>query len=93
MKIFETSITASDVDTIKEVLLSGNLGFGENVSKLEKLYSKFSKKTYNTATNSASAAAYIIFSYLKELYGVCDVYTTSLGFVSPAWTGKHWAIM
>jgi len=88
MKIFETSISSSDTAKINEVLIEGNLGFGENVSKLEKEYSKFSKKNYNIATNSASAAAYIIFSYLKELYGTCDVYTTSLGFVSPAWAAK-----
>jgi dTDP-4-amino-4,6-dideoxygalactose transaminase len=88
MKIFETSISSSDTAKINEVLIEGNLGFGENVSKLEEEYVKFSKKSYNIATNSASAAAYIIFAYLKELYGTCDVYTTSLGFVSPAWAAK-----
>jgi len=38
--------------------------------------------------NSASAAAYAIFSYLFEQYGECDVYTPSLGFTSPSWAAK-----
>jgi dTDP-4-amino-4,6-dideoxygalactose transaminase len=31
----------------------------------------------------------MIFAYLKEVNGICDVYTTSLGFTSPAWAAKH----
>lgn len=88
MKIFEPEIVESDLFSINNVLKNGQLGFGENVTKLEDEFSTFSGKKYNIATNSASAAAYIVFSYLKEKYGVCDVYTTSLGFVSPAWSAK-----
>ena len=89
MKLFETKILEEDIRSISSVLASGYLGFGQNVSLFEERFSKFSKKQHNVACNSASAAAFMIFSYLKETYGVCDVYTTSLGFTSPAWCAKH----
>ena len=89
MRVFETKFKEKELDSIIEVLKKGELGFGENVKKFENLFSSFSKKDYNIATNSASAAAFMIFSYLKEIYGVCDVYTPSLGFTSPAWAAKH----
>jgi len=89
MKMFETRICKEDLGKINEVLLSGNIGFGENVSLFENKFASFSNKKFNIATNSASASAFMIFSYLKEKYGVCDVYTTSLGFTSPAWAAKH----
>ena len=89
MRVFETKFNKEELSSIIEVLEKGELGFGENVINFEKLFQFFSKKTYNVATNSASAAAFMIFSYLKEKYGVCDVYTPSLGFTSPAWAAKH----
>lgn len=89
MKIFSTTINRSDSNEIKLVLESGDLGFGPNVNFFENEFANFSKKYYNISTNSASAAAFMIFSYMKELYGICDVYTTSLGFTSPAWAAKH----
>jgi dTDP-4-amino-4,6-dideoxygalactose transaminase len=89
MKLFETKIDSQDIEIISEVLKSGDLGFGPNVFTFEQRFKKFSSKVYNVATNSASASAFIIFSFLREKYGVCDVYTTSLGFTSPAWAAKH----
>lgn len=89
MRVFETKFKEKELNSIIEVLKKGELGFGENVKNFENLFSSFSKKDYNTATNSASAAAFMIFAYLKETYGVCDVYTPSLGFTSPAWAAKH----
>ena len=59
------------------------------MSLFETQFQSFSGKTHNIATNSASAAAFMIFAYLKEKYGVCDVYTPSLAFTSPAWAAKH----
>ena len=88
MKIFETMFTEQELESVVEVLKSGKLGFGENVPELEKRFSDFSKLKYNTAVNSASDAAFVIFEFLKEKYGTCDVYTTTLGFVSPAWVAK-----
>ena len=89
MKMFETTLTTEDIGKITEVLKSGDLGFGENVSKFENRFESFSRKKFNIATNSASASAFMIFSYLKEAYGSCDVFTTSLGFTSPTWAAKH----
>lgn len=89
MKIFETQFHPADIEEISKVISSGNIGFGENVILFENRFKSFSAKKYNTATNSASAAAFIIFAFLKEKYGSCDVYTTSLGFASPAWAVKH----
>ena len=89
MKIFETKLLNEDVEYISKILLSGNIGFGSNVSVFENMFCDFSKKKYNIACNSASAASFMIFSYLKDRFGVCDVYTTSLGFTSPAWCAKH----
>jgi len=89
MKVFETRLESTDLSPINEILLSGNLGFGSNVSLVEEKFAQFSNKNYNVSTNSASAAAFMIFAYLKELYGVCDVYTPSLAFTSPAWAAKH----
>lgn len=90
MKLFETKILLEDIqDKITPVLENGELGFGQNVSLFEKVFSYISNNPFNTATNSASAAAFMIFAYLKEKYGSCDVYTPSLGFASPAWAAKH----
>jgi dTDP-4-amino-4,6-dideoxygalactose transaminase len=89
MKLFETKITKEDADIVSSVLQSGDLGFGPNVRKFEQEFKSFSKADFNISTNSASASAFMIFAYLQEWYGSCDVYTTSLGFTSPAWAAKH----
>lgn len=90
MKLFETKINKSDIENhISPIIEKGELGFGSNVNELEKVFQTFSKKKYNIATNSASASAFMIFAYLKEKYGECDIYTTSIGFTSPAWAAKH----
>ena len=89
MKVYESRFTNEELGEVHDVLLAGTLGFGENVPKLEEAFEPFSRKKYNVATNSASASAFMIFAFLKEKYGTCDVYTTSLGFVSPAWAAKH----
>jgi len=89
MKVFESKFTKEELTPINEVIQKGQLGFGHNVLEFEDKFQSFSNKKHNTATNSASAAAFMIFAYLKEKYGVCDVYTPSLGFASPAWAAKH----
>lgn len=89
MKLFETKISVSDSLKAAAVVESGDMGFGPNVPAFEKAYADYSGKDYNVATNSASAAAFIIFAYLKEKYGSCDVYTPSMGFTSVAWAAKH----
>jgi len=89
MKIFETTIHPEDIEKISSVVRAGNMGFGKNVQLFENAFESFSNKKYNIATNSASASAFMIFSYLREVCGECDVYTTSLGFTSPAWAAKH----
>lgn len=89
MKIFQTKIEDNHIQEISKVLKIGQLGFGPNVELFERKYSSYSNKKFNIATNSASASAFMIFSYLKDKYGTCDVYTTSLGFTSPAWAAKH----
>jgi len=89
MKVFESKFSEEELNPINEVIKKGQLGFGSNVLKFENKFKYFSNKKYNIATNSASAAAFMIFSYLKEKYGVCDIYTPSLGFTSPAWAAKH----
>lgn len=89
MNLFETSFTEQEIQPVIEVLKSGKIGFGSNVVQLENKFSKYSNKKYNIATNSASASAFMIFHFLKEKYGTCDVYTPSLGFISPVWAAKH----
>jgi len=89
MKLFEPRLEEENIKNILEVLESGNLGFGNKVPEFEDKFASLSGKKYNVATNSASAAAFMIFYYLKEIYGVCDIYTTTLGFISPAWAAKH----
>ena len=89
MKILETKFTKEELEFLNPILQKGELGFGSNVSLFETEFQSFSGKTHNVATNSASAAAFMIFAYLKEKYGVCDVYTPSLAFTSPAWAAKH----
>ena len=89
MKVFESKFTKQELTPINEVIQKGQLGFGPNVLEFETKFQSFSNKKYNVATNSASAAAFMIFAYLKEKYGICDVYTPSLGFASPAWAAKH----
>ena len=89
MKLFEPDIDIENDESILEVIKGGNLGFGSNVAKFEKEFAICSGKRNNIATNSASASAFMIFYYLREVFGVCDVYTTTLGFVSPVWAAKH----
>lgn len=89
MKLFNTEILKEDAEFVSEVLQNGNIGYGPLVEEFQNKFVPFSKKKYNVATNSASASAFMIFAYLKEKYGVCDVYTTSIGFISPAWSAKH----
>jgi len=89
MKLFKTTIKKQDLEPIQNVLSAGQLGFGPNVHRFEQEFFSFSRKKHNVAVNSASAAAFMIFSFLREKHGVCDVYTTSLGFTSPAWSAKH----
>jgi dTDP-4-amino-4,6-dideoxygalactose transaminase len=89
LKILQTKFSDSALERIKDVLISGDIGFGPNVSLFESQFQAFSKTKHNIATNSASAAAFMIFSYLKETYGICDVYTPSLTFTSPTWAAKH----
>jgi dTDP-4-amino-4,6-dideoxygalactose transaminase len=89
MKVFSSSFTKSETSDICKIIESGNLGFGPSVEIFENEFSLYSNKKYNIATNSASASAFLIFAYLKEKHGVCDVYTPSLGFTSPAWAAKH----
>jgi len=89
MKLFLTKIERDDIEIISNVLSDGALGFGPNVIEFENKFASFSNKSHNVACNSASASAFMIFAYLKQEYGICDVYTTSLGFTSPAWSAKH----
>jgi dTDP-4-amino-4,6-dideoxygalactose transaminase len=85
LKAFDSAIEEEDLAPILEILRKGELGFGPKVGEFEKEFASFSNKRYNIATNSASAAAFMIFAYLRSHKGKCDVYTTSLGFTSPAW--------
>jgi len=89
MKVFESKFSKEELNPVIDVIKKGDLGFGPNVLEFETKFKSFSNKKHNIATNSASASAFMIFAYLKEKYGVCDVYTPSLGFASPAWAAKH----
>ncbi len=86
---FEPSTGKEEERAIKSCLDSKSLSFGPNVRKFENKFSSFSKKSFNIGMNSASSAAYAVFAYLRENCGVCDVYTPSLGFTSPAWAAKQ----
>ena len=89
MKVFESRFSKKELKSIHDVIEKGELGFGSNVLEFEKQFKPLSNKKYNISTNSASASSFMIFAYLKEKYGVCDVYTPSLAFTSPAWAAKH----
>ena len=90
MKLFETKISPYySQNDIAKVIEAGDLGFGANVSVFESFFAEYSGNKYNVATNSASAAAFILFAYYREKYGKCDVYTPSFGFTSVAWAAKH----
>lgn len=90
MKLFETNISPYYAkNDIASVVESGNMGFGPNVTKFETMFAPYSYKKHNVAVNSCSAAAFIIFAYLQERYGACDVFTPSIGFTSMAWAAKH----
>jgi dTDP-4-amino-4,6-dideoxygalactose transaminase len=80
--------TTNSLSNITQVIHSGNMGYGPLVKELEKKFALVNNQ-YNIATNSASAAAFMIFAYLKEKYGECDVYVPSLTFTSPVWAAKH----
>ena len=85
MKCFEPSIREADINAVAEMMRTGEIGYGPAVEKFEKSFSTLSGKEYNVGLNSASSAAYCLFAYLYEKHGSCDVYTPSVGFMSPAW--------
>ena len=89
MKLYESKLNDQDVSEISELLKSGDFGFGKYAEYFESEFESFSTNMCNISTNSASGAAFMIFAYLKEKYGVCDVYTPSIGFTSPAWSAHH----
>jgi len=89
MKLFQSKIPSSQFYKVAEVLESGILGFGPNVPKFEAEMAPHSGKAHNIALNSASGASFLIYAFLKEKYGQCNVYTTPLGFTSPAWAARH----
>lgn len=83
IKCFEPDIQEEDITSVSNTIKDKTLGFGPNVEKFEQLYARFSRKKHNIGFNSASSAAYLLFQYLYESNGPCNVYTTSLGFTSP----------
>jgi UDP-4-amino-4,6-dideoxy-L-N-acetyl-beta-L-altrosamine transaminase len=85
MKQFKPTITFKDIISVSKLLYSGEIGFGNNVKKFEDKFSTYSNKKFNIGLNSASSAAYCIFAYLYDRYGKCEIYTPSIGFISPAW--------
>jgi dTDP-4-amino-4,6-dideoxygalactose transaminase len=89
MKVLQHTFTPTALDNILQVIQSGDMGFGSNVGVFENALKPYTNKTYNIALNSASAAAFIVFAYLKEKYGSCDVFVPSLTFTSPVWAAKH----
>jgi len=82
---FEPDINNKDIEAAVSTIKSKILAFGKNVDLFESKYSKLSNKKYNIGFNSASSAAYLLFQYLYEIYGACDIHTTSIGFVSPVY--------
>ena len=57
MKVFEAKFIKEELNPVIDVIKKGDLGFGPNVLEFENEFYYFSKKQYNVATNSASAAA------------------------------------
>tara|TARA_B100000287_G_scaffold240759_1_gene226307 strand:+ start:1635 stop:2702 length:1068 start_codon:yes stop_codon:yes gene_type:complete len=88
IKSFEPTLTTKDAYKIYQLILSGDIGFGSNVKEFEDKFSEYSNKKYNIGLNSASAAAYCLFSYLYDKHGSCNVYTPSLGFTSVSWAAE-----
>lgn len=82
------NFSQDSLSSITQTIQSGNIGFGPLIKQLEETFSVANNK-YNIATNSASSAAFMIFAYLKEKYGMCEVYVPSLTFNSPIWAAKH----
>jgi len=89
MKVLQHKLSPQAIANVSGVIESLEIGFGPNVSLFEQAFKDFSKKKHNIAVNSASAAAFMVFAYLQELFGECDVYTPSLGFTSPTWAAEH----
>lgn len=82
------SFSSNSISNITQTIQSGNMGFGPLVKQLESSFNIINNQ-HNIATNSASAAAFMIFAYLKEKYGRCEIYVPSLTFNSPVWAAKH----
>lgn len=89
MKLFDTNFCQNQIVKASGLIQKGDIGFGSLSLELEKLFKKYSGNKYNISTNSASAAAFMIFDYLKSIHGTCDIYTPSIGFTSPVWAAKH----
>mgnify|MGYP003143310697 CR=1 FL=1 len=85
---FDPVISEHDIKSVVECLEGGKLVFGQYVVEFEERFGSLSKKEFNLGLSSASAAAFALFAYFREFHGVCDVYTSSLSFVSPAQAAK-----
>lgn len=73
------------IKEISRLINHNQLAFGSEVKRFEREFSKISNYEFNIAYNSASSAAFAIFSWLYKKYGSCKVYTPTIGFASPAW--------
>jgi dTDP-4-amino-4,6-dideoxygalactose transaminase len=89
MKLFLTKFSNEHSLKALDLIKEGDIGFGKLSTEFENQFKIQSKKKYNISTNSASASAFMIFDYLKDVYGECNVYTPSLAFTSPVWAAKH----
>ena len=76
-------ITPNTISAVVDLLQTGDIGFGSNVEVFEDRFKSYSDKAYNIGLSSASAAIHCLFAFLFKMYGSCDVFTPSLGFVSP----------
>lgn len=87
IKIFEHKFNDDVIGKeFLEDLQNGNLQFSKDVGEFENEFQKISRTPYNVGTNSASSAFFILFSFLKEKYGTCNVIFPTLTFTSPAWS-------
>lgn len=83
-KLFDPRFGKDELDALQEVLRSGILTHGPQVTKLELVFAEYVGSKYAVAVNSCTSALFLCLKYEKEVSRMNKVKIPSVTFVSVA---------
>lgn len=73
-----------EIEAVGEILRSGNVSHGRSITAFEENFASKTGVKYAVAMNSWTSAAFLVFQYIREIYGVGEVILPSFSFVASA---------